>query len=173
MKLCYGNFKKKLNKEETLALLKRYKETFDKDVQKAIAFAVLPEYFAEAQKAKNCDVMQQNIKLEDIDKKVAGKRILIGHSDYRVGEGESISLVNKKLDALIANGAKVLLCRGDSKEHYDQGISLQHVVSQLKYATKHDSEELIVAYEPIYAIGGTVAADVNDVMPIIKAIKRK
>lgn len=83
--------------------------------------------------------------------------VIIGHSERRQYFGETDITVNKKVLAALAAGLKPILCVGESLEQREQGITAELVALQTKIALIGvDSEALknvIIAYEPIWAIG--------------------
>jgi triosephosphate isomerase len=88
----------------------------------------------------------------------AGARYVIaGHSERRQLYAESDSMVNKKAIAGISAGLTVILCVGESLAQRDQGTAQNVVSSQLRGGlsglTASDLDRIIVAYEPVWAIG--------------------
>jgi triosephosphate isomerase len=88
----------------------------------------------------------------------AGARYVIaGHSERRQLYAESDSMVNKKTIAGISAGLIVILCVGESLAQRDQGIAQNVVSGQLRGGlsglTASDLDRIIVAYEPVWAIG--------------------
>jgi triosephosphate isomerase len=88
----------------------------------------------------------------------AGARYVIaGHSERRQLYAESDSMVNKKTMAGISAGLTVILCVGESLAQRDQGTAQNVVSSQLRGGlsglTASDLDRIIVAYEPVWAIG--------------------
>jgi triosephosphate isomerase len=88
----------------------------------------------------------------------AGARYVIaGHSERRQLYAESDSMVNKKTRAGISAGLTVILCVGESLAQRDQGTAQNVVSSQLRGGlsglTASDLDRIIVAYEPVWAIG--------------------
>lgn len=83
--------------------------------------------------------------------------VLIGHSERRQYQGESDVLVNKKLRATLQAGMKPILCVGESWSMRKQGAAQKYVNKQLrlglKGVTPKDLQRVVVAYEPIWAIG--------------------
>jgi triosephosphate isomerase len=83
--------------------------------------------------------------------------VIIGHSERRQYFGETDLTVNKKVLAALAAGLKPILCVGESLEQREQGITAELVALQTKIALMGvDNEALknvIIAYEPIWAIG--------------------
>ena len=86
---------------------------------------------------------------------VGVKYVIIGHSEKRA-EGETHEAINKKIKILLKNGFKVVLCIGE-KERDESGDFLKFVELQMKEDLKSIQgkyfKNLIVAYEPVWAIG--------------------
>lgn len=82
---------------------------------------------------------------------------IIGHSERRAYHGESDELVNAKLKALLGAGITSILCCGESLEQRDAGVTLSFVESQIRGGLEGISAEemkkVVIAYEPIWAIG--------------------
>ncbi|HUX79889.1 MAG TPA: triose-phosphate isomerase [Alphaproteobacteria bacterium] len=104
---------------------------------------------------------------------VGCKYVIIGHSERRYHHHESSSIIRKKIEAAIKAGLRPILCIGENVEERKSGKALQVVSSQLisdlpDSFTPHD---LLIAYEPLWAIGtGHVPTleEVEEVMGLIK-----
>ena len=88
----------------------------------------------------------------------AGARyVIVGHSERRHLYAENDSMVNKKTIAGISAGLTVIMCVGESLAQRDQGIAENVVSGQLSGGgsglTALDLDRIIVAYEPVWAIG--------------------
>jgi len=88
----------------------------------------------------------------------AGARyVIVGHSERRHLYAESDSMVNKKTLAGISAGLTVIMCVGESLAQREQGIAENVVSGQLTGGTSRltalDLDRIIVAYEPVWAIG--------------------
>ena len=83
--------------------------------------------------------------------------VIVGHSERRQIFGDDDSLVNRKLLAALAHGLRPILCVGESKPQRDSGEAEQLVVSQvragLSSVTAEQLSQVVIAYEPIWAIG--------------------
>ncbi len=84
--------------------------------------------------------------------------VIIGHSERRQYFGETDDGVNKKIHAAIKGGLVAVMCVGETEEERDQGNTLNVLDKQLKQGLKDvslsgESESLVVAYEPVWAIG--------------------
>ncbi len=84
------------------------------------------------------------------------KYVIIGHSERRA-MGETDADINAKVLAALDEGLIPLVCCGESLEQRDAGITFEHIAMQIKLALHGVSEEkirkVIIAYEPIWAIG--------------------
>ena len=83
--------------------------------------------------------------------------VIIGHSERREYFAETNETVNLKAHAAFKYGLKPIICVGESLLQRDEGVTAEHVRYQVKVALKDLSaeqvESLIIAYEPIWAIG--------------------
>lgn len=90
-------------------------------------------------------------------KAVGVEYVIIGHSERRQYFGETDVTVNKRVHAALAAGLKVILCVGELLEQREQGITAEIVSMQTKIdllgVTADDMKNVIIAYEPVWAIG--------------------
>lgn len=86
--------------------------------------------------------------------------VILGHSERRQLFGETDELVNSKVKAAQAAGLKPILCVGESLEQREQGRASEVISNQVRVglAEVGDASNLIIAYEPIWAIGTGQAA---------------
>ena len=86
--------------------------------------------------------------------------VILGHSERRQMFGETDELVNSKVKAAQAAGLKPILCVGESLEQREQGRASDFISGQVRAGLEgvDDASNLIVAYEPIWAIGTGQAA---------------
>lgn len=81
---------------------------------------------------------------------------IIGHSARRIYFGESLELIRDKVEAAVRNGITPILCIGETKEERGAGETKQVIHDQLTTAlsniTSDDIEEIVIAYEPVWAI---------------------
>ncbi len=90
--------------------------------------------------------------------KDAGARwVIIGHSERRQYFGETDERVNKKIKAALHAGLKVIACVGETLEEREAGKTFDVLDIQVEGALKginaHELEKLVIAYEPVWAIG--------------------
>jgi len=83
--------------------------------------------------------------------------VIIGHSERRHIFGETDELINKKVKAALNAGLKVILCIGETLDQREAGqtndVCRRHVRQGLKDVRPEQMAELVIAYEPVWAIG--------------------
>ena len=83
--------------------------------------------------------------------------VIIGHSERRQYFGETDVTVNQRVRAALDAGLTVILCVGETLEQREQGITSELVAMQTKIAlggvSAQEMEKVIIAYEPVWAIG--------------------
>lgn len=101
--------------------------------------------------------------------------VVIGHSERRDYFHETDEDINKKAKAIFANGLTPILCCGESLETYEAGKAVEFVGAQVSAALAGLSEEqvasLVLAYEPIWAIGTGKSATQDDAQKMCKAVR--
>ncbi len=142
----------------------------------------------EACKGSNIKVGAQNLHFEpkgaftgevsaEMLKEIGTDYVVIGHSERREYFGETDETVNKKVHAALAAGITPILCCGESLTQREDGVTGEWVRSQIKIAfkgiTADQAKAIIIAYEPIWAIGTgkTATADqADEVCGIIRQV---
>ncbi len=108
-------------------------------------------------------------------KKLGCKYVLTGHSERREYHNESDELVGRKAQAVVAQGMTPIICCGEVLEIRKEGKHVDHVVSQLRGAlagfTGDQVADLVIAYEPVWAIGTGEVATPADAEEVCKAIR--
>ena len=96
--------------------------------------------------------------------------VLIGHAERRMHFGETDLLVGRKVTSALAHGLRVLLCVGETADERRCGTAGETVVRQLKFALNGiaDRSAVMVAYEPVWAIG--VAGSAGDSATIAETV---
>ena len=157
------------------------------DVVICVPFTNL-ETAIEATKGSNIKVGAQNCHFEksgaftgeisaDMLAEMGVEYVVIGHSERRQYFGETDVTVNKRLKAALAAGLKVILCVGELLSEREQGITEEIVGMQTKIALSDVSDEelknVIIAYEPVWAIGTgktATAEQANEVCKYIRSV---
>src|SRR6185295_8704097 len=90
-------------------------------------------------------------------KDVGASHVIVGHSERRQFYAETDTFVRRKVQAAISSGLTLIMCVGESLGQRDQGIAENVVSGQLTGGlsglTASDLDRIIVAYEPVWAIG--------------------
>lgn len=97
--------------------------------------------------------------------------VIVGHSERRQ-QGECCCQINKKLKQSLAKGITPILCVGESLEDYEANRSIQVITKQLVEALKEiASPKLVIAYEPVWAIGTGKTPSLKEIERIHIAIR--
>ena len=184
-----GNWKMNKNRAEAKALIEEMKPLVANagcDVIICVPFTNL-ETALEATKGSNIKVGAENCHFEksgaftgeisaDMLTEMGVEYVIIGHSERRQYFGETDITVNKRTLAALNAGLKVILCVGEMLEDRELGITAELVAMQTKIAlngvTKEMLKNVIIAYEPVWAIGTgktATAEQANEVNAIIRA----
>jgi triosephosphate isomerase len=88
--------------------------------------------------------------------------VILGHSERRAIFGESDEMINKKIKKALDTGLKPIFCIGETLQQRESGIMndiLKHQVTEgLQHISKGEMEKVVLAYEPVWAIGTGVTA---------------
>jgi triosephosphate isomerase len=107
--------------------------------------------------------------------KLGCQYVVVGHSERRAYHHEDDALVNAKVKAAIHNGIAPILCIGEGLEIREAGSHVAHTLAQLDAAldglAATDLEKVVIAYEPVWAIGTGKTATPEDAQEVIGAIR--
>lgn len=171
-KIVAGNWKMNCDLEETKTLLKALKSKLD-SVDPAVNLIIAPSFTnllpaVETLKDTSIEVAAQNMHPKpngpytgEVSAKMLSsigvKTVILGHSERRKYFGETKALLNDKVNTALTQNFKVIFCVGESLAARQDKQHFQVVQSQLKgslfYLSKKNWEHLILAYEPVWAIG--------------------
>ena len=169
-RIIAGNWKMNMTPSEAVKLVAELKDLVkndDVDVVYCVpAIDIVP--VAEAVKGTNVKVGAQNFYIEDkgaftgeisalMLKEAGVSYIIIGHSERRDIFGENDVLINQKVKKAFASGLKPILCCGESLALRKAGTYKEWIARQIKWdldgVTADQVKNLVIAYEPIWAIG--------------------
>lgn len=109
-------------------------------------------------------------------KEIGVEYVIIGHSERRHIFGETNEMINRKVKAVLNNGMKPIICVGETKEEREKGLTFCVVESQLRQALfglgKDDVKKVVIAYEPVWAIGTGIVAKPNQAQEVHRFIRK-
>jgi triosephosphate isomerase len=192
--LIAGNWKMNLNHLEAIALVQKIAFSLPEKYFAKVEVAVLPPFtdLRSVQTLVDGEKLLLRYGAQDLSQhdggaytgEVAGPMlaklgcayVVVGHSERREYHAESDELVGKKVRAALRNGIIPILCVGERIDVREQGTHVGHCNSQLIAALKGLTAEqvsgVVIAYEPVWAIGtGRVAtpADAQEVCQALRA----
>lgn len=107
--------------------------------------------------------------------KLAVEYVIVGHSERRELFGETDDQVSKKVTAILKHAMTPIVCVGETLEERQQGRTAEKVLGQVRAAIAGRPAEvvagLVIAYEPIWAIGTGMTASAGDAQAVIGAIR--
>ena len=170
-KLIAGNWKMYKTVTEALTLVEGLKKEVNHvdDVEIVVAppFTSLTTVF-KALQASNIFLASQNLFYEKegaytgevsgaMLKDVGCQYVIIGHSERREYFSETDEMVNKKIHAALSVGLSAMVCVGESLEQREKGKTFDIIGNQVKSSLEgcreKEMESIVIAYEPIWAIG--------------------
>ena len=187
-KIIAGNWKMNMTPSEALALVETLKPLVDNpevDVVYCVpAIDIVP--VVEAVKGTNVEVGAENMYIEEkgaytgeiapamiVD--AGAKYVIIGHSERREYFKEDDAFLNKKVLKAFEHGLTPILCCGETLEQREAGVTLDwirlQVKSELLGVTAEQAASMVIAYEPIWAIGTGKTATSDQAEEVCKAIR--
>ena len=184
-----GNWKMNKTPAEATALINELKPLVADakcDVVVGVPFVDIPAAL-EATRGSNIGVAAQNCYWEksgaftgevsaDMLREMGVGYVILGHSERRTYFGDTDATVQKRVRGALDAGLTVILCVGEYLEQREQGITGEIVAMQTKIAlggvSADELKRVIIAYEPVWAIGtGRTATDdqANEVCALIRA----
>jgi len=191
--LISGNWKMHLNHFEAIQTVQKLSYLLKKDDYVAVDVTVHPPFtdlrsvqtVLEADKipvglgAQHCHFEEKGAFTGEVSPAMLAKLnvayVICGHSERRQLFGESDELVNQKVKAILKHGMTPILCCGETLEEREHGSTEERVSSQVRAALTGVSADevasLVIAYEPIWAIGTGRNATPDDAQAVCKAIR--
>lgn len=103
------------------------------------------------------------------------KYSLVGHSERRKNFNETDEIVNKKLRKAVSNNINSVLCIGETLEEKENNLTKEiikkQIINDLKEVDEFYFKNIIIAYEPVWAIGTGIVPSIEDINEIINYIK--
>ncbi|MCH5343547.1 MAG: triose-phosphate isomerase [Acetatifactor sp.] len=187
-KLIAGNWKMNMTPSQAVELINTLKPLVANDEVDVLlcvpAIDIIPA--VEAAKGSNIQIGAENMYFEEkgaftgeispamLDD--AGiKYVIIGHSERRQYFAETDETVNKKVLKAIEHGITPIICCGESLTQREQGVTIDFIRQQIKIAflnvTAAQAASVVIAYEPIWAIGTGKVATTEQAQEVCKAIR--
>ena len=187
-KTIAGNWKMNMTPSEAVKLVETLKPLVQNDEVDVVfcvpAIDIVP--VVEAAKGTNIQVGAENMYFEEkgaytgeiapamlVDAGV--KYVILGHSERRDYFGETNEDVNKKVLKAFEHGITPIMCCGESLEQREQGITMDWIRQQVKVGlqnvTADQAKTMVIAYEPIWAIGTGKTATSEQAQEICKGIR--
>ncbi|MCW7943185.1 triosephosphate isomerase [Streptomyces hygroscopicus] len=193
--LMAGNWKMNLNHLEAIAHVQKLAFALaDKDYE-AVEVAVLPPFtdLRSVQTLVDGDKLKIKYGAQDVSAHESGAYtgeisasmlaklkctfVVIGHSERRQYHGETDELVNAKAKAAFKHGLTPILCVGEELEVREAAEHVGHTLGQLEGGLKdlpaEQVETIVIAYEPVWAIGTGKVCGSDDAQEVCSAIRGK
>ncbi|MFD7920279.1 triose-phosphate isomerase [Streptomyces sp. NPDC059740] len=191
--LMAGNWKMNLNHLEAIAHVQKLAFALaDKDYE-AVEVAVLPPFtdLRSVQTLVDGDKLKIKYGAQDVSAHDSGaytgeisgpmlaklkcSYVAVGHSERRQYHGETDELCNAKVKAAFKHGITPILCVGEGLDVRKAGNQVSHTLAQLDGALKdvpaEQAETIVIAYEPVWAIGTGEVATPEDAQEVCGAIR--
>jgi len=188
-KIIAGNWKMNKTPKEALDLVALLKDKVNTDKSDVVFCVPYVDLVAvkEALNGTHIKLGAQNIHFEDSGaytgeisadmlKEIGVDYVIVGHSERRQYFGETNQTVNKKTIQCLKNNLIPIVCVGETLDEREEGITIELVSLQTKIAfnniSKEDAEKVVVAYEPIWAIGTGRTATGEQAQEVCGAIRK-
>mgnify|MGYP000268165950 CR=1 FL=1 len=186
-----GNWKMNKTNREAISFVSELVD--EVSVFKRCEIAVFPPFTAlsdvvEITRGSNVEVGAQNVYSADSGaftgeisplmlKAIEVTHVIIGHSERRKYFKETDEFVNEKIHSVIGKGLKVIFCIGETLEERKANKTFDVVTRELtgglNEITSSQLEDIVIAYEPIWAIGTGITAKPAQAEEVISFIRRK
>ncbi|GGP62298.1 triose-phosphate isomerase [Saccharothrix coeruleofusca] len=193
--LIAGNWKMNLNHFEAIALVQKIAFSLPEKYYAKVEVAVLPPFtdIRSVQTLVDGDKLLLKYGAQDLSPHDSGaytgdvsgpmlaklgcSYVTVGHSERREYHHEDDAVVNKKVKAALKHGITPIFCLGERVEVRDAGGHVEHCTEQLVAGLKGLSAEqvrgVVIAYEPVWAIGTGKVASSADAQEVCAALRAK
>jgi triosephosphate isomerase len=192
--LIAGNWKMNLNHLEAIALVQKLAFALPEKYYDRVEVAVLPPFtdVRSVQTLIDGDRLKMVHGAQDLSPHDAGaytgdvsgamlaklgcRYVVVGHSERREVHGEDDATVNRKVRAAVRHGIVPIVCVGEGLAVREEGRHVEHATRQLaaalaKVESQH-AQSLVVAYEPVWAIGTGRVASAADAQEVCGALRQ-
>ena len=191
--LMAGNWKMNLNHLEAIAVTQKLVYSLDDKDYDAVDVAVIPPFtdIRSVQTLVDGDRLRLLYGAQDLSPESAGAFtgdisgsmlsklgctfVIVGHSERRTIHGEDDALVNRKIKAALANELTPIFCVGEELSIRESGTHVSYVIRQVRAGlanlSKPELKKIVIAYEPIWAIGTGKTATAEDAQEVCSAVR--
>ncbi len=192
-KIIIGNWKLNLDHLEAIQLFQKLNYSLNADIDEKISIVVAPSHTSLRSIQTIIDADKLNIFLSSQDvsmfndgaytgevsahqlAKLNISYCIVGHSERRQHFNETDAFVNVKVNNLINKEITPIICFGESNDQRTDGNYMDFLINQIENSTKglrkDKVDEIIFAYEPIWAIGTGQNASLQDIVEVISKVK--
>ena len=192
-KIIIGNWKLNLDHLEAIQLFQKLNYSLNADIDEKISIVVAPSHTSLRSIQTIIDADKLNIFLSSQDvsmfndgaytgevsahqlAKLNISYCIVGHSERRQHFNETDEFVNIKVNNLINKEITPIICFGESNDQRTDGNYMDFLINQIENSTKglrkDKVDEIIFAYEPIWAIGTGQNASLQDIVEVISKVK--
>ncbi|WP_238011319.1 triose-phosphate isomerase [Dactylosporangium sp. AC04546] len=194
--LMAGNWKMNLNHLEAIALVQKLAFSLTEPQLNEVEVVVLPPFvdIRSIQTLVDGDKLLIGYGAQDVSQhnksgaytgeisaamlaKLGCQYVVVGHSERRQYHNEDDALVNAKVKVALANGIAPILCIGEGLEVREAGEHVGYTLAQLDAGLEKvkadEVEKIVIAYEPVWAIGTGKVATPQDAQEVIGAIRTR
>jgi triosephosphate isomerase len=194
-KIIIGNWKLNLDHLEAIQLLQKLNYSLEVNIEDKIDIVIAPSHTSlrSLQTIIDADNLKIKISSQDVSAYIEGAytgevsalqlsklnitHSIIGHSERRTVFNETDETINLKVHSAVNNNLIPIVCFGESEEQRDTNAYLSYILNQVNIAVKglrkDKVEEIIFAYEPIWAIGTGKVASVENAIEVISSVKQE
>lgn len=194
-KIIIGNWKLNLDHLEAIQLLQKLNYSLEVNIEDKIDIVIAPSHTSlrSLQTIIDADNLKIKISSQDVSAYIEGAytgevsalqlsklnitHSIIGHSERRTVFNETDETINLKVHNAVNNNLIPIVCFGESEEQRDTNAYLSYILNQVNIAVKglrkDKVEEIIFAYEPIWAIGTGKVASVENAIEVISSVKQE
>lgn len=125
--------------------------------------------------AQDCSANESGAYTGEVSAKMlfesGAKYVIVGHSERRQYHNESNETVRAKAERALANGLTPIICVGETKEQFESGQTLEIIENQIRESIPNTESDIIVAYEPVWAIGTGLIPTMEDITRVHKHMR--
>lgn len=191
--LIAGNWKMNLNHLEAIQVVQKFAFALPKDYYERVDVAIIPPFtdIRSVQTIVNGDKLKFSYGAQDVSEHESGAFtgevsaamlaklgcdwVVVGHSERREHHQEDDAVVSRKAKAALKHGMSPIVCVGEPLEIREKGKHVDFVVAQTRRSLDglgaNELTNVVIAYEPVWAIGTGKIASAKDAQEVCAAIR--